>query len=77
MHAVKKSQLEEFDKEELFMAKDAENEKRIHIFNNNIDLWFDLDDADIISYSIEGIEMLAGRPTTTDKTSTAVNFGAT
>ncbi len=63
MHAVKKSQLEEFDKEELFMAKDAENEKRIHIFNNNIDLWFDLDDADIISYSIDGKEMMAGSPT--------------
>lgn len=65
MQAVKKAPLENFDKEELFVVNDDRGENRIHIYNNNIDLWFDLTDADIVSYSIDDKEMIAGSPTMT------------
>ncbi len=62
MREVKKSELPTYDQEELFVQKENDNQNNLHIFNNNMDLRFDYEKAEISSYIINDKEILADRP---------------
>lgn len=59
MNEVKRAALPEYDKEEIYVTEDG---SRIHIYNANIDMWFDMTTADMVSYRIDDKELLAGTP---------------
>lgn len=63
MQWVKKQPLPDYGREELYMAFDTvDSDNRVHIFNNNIDMWFDMGQADIVSYRVNDKELLAEAP---------------
>lgn len=68
MIEVRREPLPEYGREELFTNQesaidgDATKQGRLHVYNNNVDFWFDLDRAEMISLSVEDNEVLAGAP---------------
>lgn len=67
MKGVRKETLAEYDREELFLTKADQGVATgengvIQIFNDNIELWYDLDKADIVSYKYHDQDMLLSTP---------------
>lgn len=62
MNLVKKQPIPEYGKEELFVQKDTASAEVIHIFNNNIEMAFNLESADITSLKASDQELLAASP---------------
>lgn len=64
MKEVKKEKLPDFDREELFLTKaDANTEGGvIQVFNDNIELWYDLDKAEIVAYKFRDKDYLLSAP---------------
>lgn len=55
MHEVARQPLPEYGREELFLKADGNN---IQVYNNNIDLWFNTESAEITSLKVNDVEML-------------------
>ncbi len=60
MKEVKKEQLSEYDREELYLTR-ADN-GLLQVFNDNIEIWYDLDKAEITSYKFHDRDMLLSSP---------------
>lgn len=61
MSWVKKQPLPTYGREEIYVQKNPNN-KVIHIFNNNVDLHFDLENANLTSFLVMDQEVLASAP---------------
>ncbi len=67
MKGVAKASLSEYDREELFVVKASSEQATgengvVQVYNDNIELWFDLDKADIIAYKFRDRDMLLSTP---------------
>lgn len=63
MNIVKKQPLPNYGREELYSQKDNSTGKElIHVFNNNVDFWFDLGSAEMTSLQVNNQELLASAP---------------
>ena len=60
MKEVKKEQLADYDRETLYL--NTEDSGLVHVYNNNIDLVYDLNHADIQSYSFHDQQMMVSAP---------------
>ena len=64
MKEIKKEMLATYDREELFVtnAGGTEGKDVIQVFNDNIEMWYDLKKADIISYKFHDRDLLLSTP---------------
>ncbi|MBP5516408.1 MAG: chitobiase/beta-hexosaminidase C-terminal domain-containing protein [Bacteroidales bacterium] len=64
MKEIKKEKLSDYDREELFVTKANTNEDNgvIQLFNDNIELWYDLNMAEIVAYKFHDRDLLLSSP---------------
>lgn len=61
MKEVKKEKMTDYDREELFVSQ-PDNGRQVQIFNDNIELWYDLDRAEITSFKFRDRSYLLSSP---------------
>ncbi len=67
MKEVKKESMADYDREELYVVKADEAKSNsdggvIQVFNDNIEMWYDLDNANIIAYKFRDRDLLLSSP---------------
>lgn len=64
MKEVKKEKLTDYDREDIYLETntDLTGEGKIKVYNDNIDFVYDLEHADIVSYSFRNHQMLVSSP---------------
>ena len=64
MKEVKKEKLSDFDREELFVAtpESTKGNRLIQVFNDNIELWYDLEKAEITAYKYHDKDIMLAAP---------------
>jgi len=65
MREVKKESITEYDREQLFLSNETDNQQGggvVKVFNDNIELRYDMDKADILSLRFHNKEMLLSAP---------------
>ena len=67
MKEVKKESLADYDREELYVVNTEQDGRStdggvIQVFNDNIEMWYDLDNADIVAYKFRDQDLLLSTP---------------
>lgn len=63
MHEVQRSAQPNYSKVSLNMDKDTTSGSNLHIYNQNVDLTYNLTDANITTYKYNGVNLLTSTPT--------------
>lgn len=64
MKEVKKEKMTDYDREELFLTRhdSSADGKQIQVFNDNIELWYNLDRAEIVAFKFHDRDMVLSSP---------------